>query len=159
MCIAVKIVARYSSAWTRHSGHVVCDIELENCTDSIKTVVQETARMASLPAGRRGILSAYLWRMFLRLADASRPVTNTDVCYNKACAGAYLSQQDFKKDLSKTQKSISEWILEIYLPKDYCQMSCKAGIYPYNRWADPESLKARNVSGTAIHTSVYIAYK
>ena len=39
--------------------------------------------MASLPAGRRGILSAYLWRMFLRRADASRAVTTTDVCYNK----------------------------------------------------------------------------
>ena len=49
----------------RHSGHVVCDIELENCTDSIKTVVQETARMASLPAGApRNIIGIFMENVF-----------------------------------------------------------------------------------------------
>ena len=65
MCIAVKIGERYSSARARHSGHVVCDIELENCTDSIKTVVQETARMASLPAGAaRNIIGIFMENVF-----------------------------------------------------------------------------------------------
>ena len=89
------------------------------------------------------------------------PVTNTDVCCNKTlCRGVSVATELSEGPEPNTKEYyISELILEIYLPKDYCQMSCKAGIYPYNRRADPESLKARNVSGTAIHTSVYIAYK
>ena len=67
--------------------------------------------MASLPAGRRGILSAYLWRMFFWRADASRAVTTTDVCYNKtlcrsvSVAIAVLAQPEhFFSNIAKKQR-------------------------------------------------------